>query len=54
MAAEEGQPMPEIPEMGSVWVAWEDAYAFIFEEQVEPEEAFRSAADQIRGLIGEE
>ncbi len=45
-----GQPQPAIPEMGSVWTAWADAYALIWEGN-DPEEAFNSAADQIRNLI---
>lgn len=50
-AGADGQPMPAIPEMGSVWDAWESAYELIFEDAQEPEEAFQDAADQIRDLI---
>jgi arabinogalactan oligomer / maltooligosaccharide transport system substrate-binding protein len=46
-----GVPMPAIPEMASVWSAWEDAYALIYEQQGEPSENFSNAAEQIRGLI---
>jgi arabinogalactan oligomer / maltooligosaccharide transport system substrate-binding protein len=44
-------PMPAIPEMGSVWEAWTNAYELIYEGQLEPAEAFEDAAEQIRGLI---
>ena len=50
-AGESGRPMPAIPEMGSVWSAWTDAYENIFAGQ-DPEAAFEQAADQIRELIG--
>jgi arabinogalactan oligomer / maltooligosaccharide transport system substrate-binding protein len=50
-AGEAGRPMPAIPEMGSVWAAWTDAYENIFSGQ-DPEAAFQQAADQIRELIG--
>ena len=45
-----GAPMPAIPEMGSVWTAWTDAYDLIF-QGTDPAEAFGSAGDQIRTLI---
>ena len=47
----DGVPMPAIPEMGSVWEAWINAYELIYEGELEPDEAFEQAADQIRGLI---
>jgi arabinogalactan oligomer / maltooligosaccharide transport system substrate-binding protein len=50
-AAADGVPMPAIPEMGSVWEAWTNAYELIYEGELEPEEAFSDAADQIRDLI---
>jgi arabinogalactan oligomer / maltooligosaccharide transport system substrate-binding protein len=50
-AAADGVPMPAIPEMGSVWDAWTNAYELIYEGELEPEEAFSDAAEQIRGLI---
>ncbi len=46
----DGQPMPAIPEMDSVWEAWTDGYELIFEGE-DPEEAFGTAAEQIRELI---
>ncbi|MFW2380958.1 MAG: sugar ABC transporter substrate-binding protein [Acidimicrobiales bacterium] len=48
-----GQPLPAIPEMGSVWSAWTDAYALILSGQSEGDVAFADAADQIRTLIAE-
>jgi arabinogalactan oligomer / maltooligosaccharide transport system substrate-binding protein len=50
-AGETGFPMPAIPEMGSVWTAWEDAYTNIF-QGVDPSESFQEAADQVRELVG--
>jgi arabinogalactan oligomer / maltooligosaccharide transport system substrate-binding protein len=50
-AGANGFPMPSIPEMGSVWEAWEGAYTNIF-AGADPSEAFQEAADQIRNLIG--
>ncbi len=47
-----GYPMPSIPEMGSVWQAWTDAYALIF-TGTNPEDAVKAAAEQIRTLIAE-
>jgi arabinogalactan oligomer / maltooligosaccharide transport system substrate-binding protein len=49
-AGQNGYPMPAIPEMGSVWQAWTDAYASIFTGG-DPTEAFTNAAEQIRTLI---
>jgi arabinogalactan oligomer/maltooligosaccharide transport system substrate-binding protein len=51
-AGKDGYPMPAIPEMGSVWQAWTDAYALIFTGS-DPDQAFTDAADQIRTLIAE-
>lgn len=51
-AGQNGYPMPAIPEMGSVWQAWTDAYALVFTGS-DPEQAFIDAAEQIRTLIAE-
>lgn len=53
LAGQNGQPMPAIPEMGSVWSAWTDAYALILNGSSTGEEAFQNAATQIRTLIAE-
>jgi arabinogalactan oligomer / maltooligosaccharide transport system substrate-binding protein len=50
-AGADGVPMPAIPEMASVWEAWTNAYTLIYEGEMEPDEAFQDAADQIRALI---
>jgi arabinogalactan oligomer/maltooligosaccharide transport system substrate-binding protein len=48
-------PMPAIPEMSAVWTAWGDAITLIFQQQSAPDEAFITAAEQIRATIaGEE
>jgi arabinogalactan oligomer / maltooligosaccharide transport system substrate-binding protein len=46
-----GQPMPAIPEMGSVWSAWTDAYQLVLTGSGDPDQAFTDAATQIRNLI---
>ena len=45
------QPMPNIPEMGSVWGSWGDATTLIVNGEQEPAEAYGNAASQIRDLI---
>ncbi len=52
-AGQDGQPLPAIPEMGSVWTAWTDAYELIYDGQGTPTENFQAAAAQIRNLIAE-
>ena len=49
-AGANGYPMPAIPEMGSVWQAWTDAYQLIFTGG-DAQQAFKDAAEQIRTLI---
>lgn len=49
-AGANGYPMPAIPEMGSVWQAWTDAYQIIFTGG-DAQQAFTDAAEQIRTLI---
>ena len=50
LSSANGFPMPAIPEMGSVWSAWTDAYELIF-TGTDPQQAFKDAAAQIRNLI---
>ncbi|MDQ4078779.1 MAG: maltose ABC transporter substrate-binding protein [Chloroflexota bacterium] len=50
-AGEAGVPMPAIPEMASVWDAWESAIQLIVQGNEEPNVAFQNAAEQIRTLI---
>jgi hypothetical protein len=44
--------MPAIPEMGSVWASWGDAFTLIIQGEQTAEEALTNAAAQIRALIG--
>ncbi|MBK8903992.1 MAG: extracellular solute-binding protein [Anaerolineaceae bacterium] len=44
--------MPAIPEMGSVWASWGDAFTLIIQGEQAPEDALANAASQIRDLIG--
>ncbi len=46
------QTMPAIPEMGSVWGSWSDAFVLIVTGEQTPEDALANAAQQIRDLIG--
>jgi maltose-binding protein MalE len=50
LAGQQGQPLPAIPAMRSVWGAWTDAYSLIF-SGADPEEAFIDAAASIRAAI---
>lgn len=50
--AETAQYMPAIPEMGSVWGSWADAFTLLINGEQEPDEALTNAAAQIRDLIG--
>jgi maltose/maltodextrin transport system substrate-binding protein/arabinogalactan oligomer/maltooligosaccharide transport system substrate-binding protein len=49
--AEEADPMPAIPQMNSVWGAWDAARAQIYSQQGDPEELYQEAAAAIRELI---
>lgn len=50
-SGKDGYPMPAIPEMASVWTAWEQAYTLIYQGKGNPQNAMKAAAKQIRGLI---
>lgn len=52
-AGANGQPMPAIPEMGTVWDAWTNAGLLIAQGEQTPAEALASAAEQIRTQIAE-
>ncbi len=43
--------MPAIPEMGTVWGSWGDAFSLIIQSGEEPADALANAATQIRELI---
>ncbi len=45
-----GAPMPAIPQMGSVWEAWTNAYTNILSGN-DPVQSFEEAAEQVRNLI---
>ena len=47
----DAMPMPAIPEMGSVWGSWADAFTLIINGEQTPEEALTVGAQQIRDLI---
>jgi hypothetical protein len=51
-AGANAMPMPSIPEMGSVWGAWGDAFSLIFQGELDPEAALSNAQNQIEELIG--
>jgi maltose-binding protein MalE len=44
-------PMPNIPEMGSVWSAWNNGIALAVAGTQPPEQSMKDAADQVRALI---
>jgi len=50
-AGSEGLAMPAIPAMASVWTAWGDALTLIRNGELSGDEAFQSAAEQIRNLL---
>ncbi|GAB4548710.1 MAG: maltose/maltodextrin ABC transporter substrate-binding protein MalE [Anaerolineae bacterium] len=50
-AGAEGLAMPNIPQMASVWDAWGKAVEAVAKKQVAADEAFKTAAEQIRTLI---
>ncbi|HEU68151.1 MAG TPA: maltose ABC transporter substrate-binding protein [Candidatus Acetothermia bacterium] len=46
-----GIPMPNIPEMASVWGAWSDAQSLIANGQATPEEALAEAVQKIKAAL---
>ncbi|MGM0419854.1 MAG: sugar ABC transporter substrate-binding protein [Bacillota bacterium] len=53
-SAENGVPMPAIPEMAAVWSAWEDALSLALNQDQTAEEALNDAVEQIETAIEEE
>ncbi len=51
-AGANGNAMPAIPEMNSVWDSWGNALTLVFQQGEGPDEAFQTAAEQIRTAIG--
>jgi arabinogalactan oligomer / maltooligosaccharide transport system substrate-binding protein len=52
LSGENGQPMPAIPEMASVFTALDQAYTLIDQQQSDPDDAMRVAAEQVRTVTG--
>jgi arabinogalactan oligomer/maltooligosaccharide transport system substrate-binding protein len=52
-AGANGQPMPAIPAMGTVWDAWDNAGILMAQGELTPAEALGDAATQIRNQIAE-
>jgi arabinogalactan oligomer / maltooligosaccharide transport system substrate-binding protein len=50
-AGENAFPMPNIPEMGSMWSAWDNGITLAVTGEQTPEEAMTDAAEQVRALI---
>lgn len=50
-AGANAQPMPAIPEMGSVWEAWGNAVTLVGQQGDDPVSAFTNAAEQVRNAI---
>jgi len=50
-ASANAMPMPNIPEMGSVWSAWDNGITLAVTGEQTPEEAMTDAATQVRDLI---
>jgi len=51
-AGENAALMPAIPEMGAVWGSWNDAVVLTVTGEDTPEDAFTTAAAQIREVLG--
>jgi maltose/maltodextrin transport system substrate-binding protein/arabinogalactan oligomer/maltooligosaccharide transport system substrate-binding protein len=51
-AGEVASLMPAIPEMGAVWGSWESAVQLVINGGDTPENAFNTAAQQIRDVLG--
>ena len=50
-AVANGDPMPAIPAMNSVWTAWGNAIVLVHQQQVDPAAAIEEAAEAIRAEI---
>ncbi|MCB0068750.1 MAG: extracellular solute-binding protein, partial [Caldilineaceae bacterium] len=51
-AGANGLAMPAIPEMSLVWDAWGNAITLVTQQRKAPDAAMKSAAEQIRAVIG--
>lgn len=52
-AAENGVPMPAIPQMAAVWESWSDALELVINQQETPANALENAVALIRAIIAE-
>jgi hypothetical protein len=50
-AGANAMPMPNIPEMGSMWSAWDNGITLAVTGEQTPDEAMTDAAEQVRALI---
>jgi maltose-binding protein MalE len=50
-AVANGDPMPAIPAMNSVWTAWGNAIVLVHQQQADPAAAIEEAAEAIRAEI---
>lgn len=50
-SASDGDPMPAIPQMSTVWEAWSKGITIIFQQQADAEQAMKDAAKAIRDKI---
>jgi arabinogalactan oligomer/maltooligosaccharide transport system substrate-binding protein len=53
VAGVDGLPMPAIPEMSSVWESWGNAEQLVISQQLDAQQAFMDAAEQVRTLLAE-
>ncbi|GAB4307063.1 MAG: maltose/maltodextrin ABC transporter substrate-binding protein MalE [Candidatus Bipolaricaulota bacterium] len=51
LQGQNGIPMPNIPEMASVWGAWADAQSLIANGQATPEQALQEAVQKIKAAL---
>jgi maltose-binding protein MalE len=49
-----GDPMPAIPEMASVWTIGNNVISLIYQQKKDPEAAMKEAATALRDEIGKE
>ena len=50
-SAQQGVPTPSVPQMASVWEAWNKAYVLVLTQEAAPDKAFKDAAATIRAAI---
>ncbi len=48
LAVANGDPLPAIPQMASVWTAWGNAITLIYQQKEDPDKALKDAAEAIR------